>query len=184
MIDSTQTPDTERTERRHLSEVPQPWRTLLRIPALFVRSLILIPVVATMVTSVVLMIYGAKETLHFIEVVFPHEGYPKTEHNQILYLGIEIVDLFLLATVVQVVSLGLYQLYFRQDLKLPEWLKIRNLDDLKSKLVSVVITMLGVLFLGEVLVWNEGQDIAYLGVGVAALVGALVYFLSKIKSEH
>ena len=94
--------------------------------------------------------------------------------------AIEIVDLFLLATVIQVVSLGLYQLYFGGDLSLPHWLKIDSLDDLKSKLVAVVVTMLGVFFLGQVLVWDGEEGIVWLGGGVAVVVAALTWFLAKI----
>lgn len=155
---------------------------LMAFPAFIVKVLILVPVLALFITSVVLIIYGGLETVHFVEKVFPGAEGKGADHNKILFLAIEIVDLFLLATVVQVVGLGLYQLYFNQDLALPEWLKIRHLDDLKSKLVSVVITMLGVLFLGEILVWDGGQDIAFLGVGTGALIASLVYFLQKIKT--
>lgn len=98
--------------------------------------------------------------------------------------AIEIVDLFLLATVVQVVSLGLYQLYFNQDLQLPRWLKIETLDDLKSKLVGVTITALAVYFLGRALTWQSGADIVYLGAAVAVVIAALTWFLSKIDHHH
>ena len=124
------------------------------------------------------MVYGFIDTWHFArELLFPTHGVVRDE---ILLHAIEIVDLFLLATVVQVVSLGLYQLYFNQDLQLPRWLKIETLDDLKSKLVGVTITVLAVYFLGRALTWETGPDIAYLGAAVAVVIVALTWFLSKI----
>jgi uncharacterized membrane protein YqhA len=81
------------------------------------------------------------------------------------------------------VSLGLYQLYFRQDLQLPKWLKIETLDDLKSKLVGVTITVLAVYFLGRAVVWDTGADVLYLGGAVALVIVALTYFLSKIGHQ-
>jgi uncharacterized membrane protein YqhA len=86
--------------------------------------------------------------------------------------------------VVQVVSLGLYQLYFDQDLELPNWLRIRTLDDLKSKLVGVAVTVLAVYFLGRAVTSAGGIDILYLGGASALVIGALTYFLSKIHSNH
>jgi uncharacterized membrane protein YqhA len=83
-----------------------------------------------------------------------------------------------------VVSLGLYQLYFRQDLELPKWLKIDDLDDLKSKLVGVSITVMAVFFLGKVITWTGGIDILYLGGGAALVIAALTYFLSKIDHHR
>jgi uncharacterized membrane protein YqhA len=142
-----------------------------------VRIAMLVPVIALSVASVALIVYGAFETRHLLTALFG--GHPVTRDEAIL-LAIEIVDLFLLATVVQVVSLGLYQLYFRQDLQLPRWLKIETLDDLKSKLVGVTITVLAVYFLGRAVVWETGIDILYLGGAVAVVIVALTYFLSKI----
>lgn len=147
-----------------------------------VRLVMLVPVVAIQLAAIALIYYGSVETWHFVEGIVFSEG-DATDHDHILLLAIEIVDLFLLATVVQVVSLGLYQLYFHQDLQLPPWLKIRTLDDLKSKLVGVVITVMSVYFLGRALTWTEGEGIAYLGVAVALVIVALTYFLSKIDSH-
>jgi len=147
------------------------------IGGLVVRIAMLVPVIALSIASVALIIYGALETRHLLTALFG--GHPVTRDEAIL-LAIEIVDLFLLATVVQVVSLGLYQLYFRQDLQLPRWLKIETLDDLKSKLVGVTITVLAVYFLGRAVVWETGIDILYLGGAVAVVIVALTWFLSKI----
>ena len=147
-----------------------------------VRLAMLVPVLALSVTSVALIVYGAIETFHFLRALFGHG--PAMSRDEAMLLAIELVDLFLLATVVQVVSLGLYQLYFHQDLQLPKWLKISNLDDLKSKLVGVTITVLAVYFLGRALTWESGVDILYLGGAVAIMIAALTWFLGKIDSHE
>lgn len=135
------------------------------VGGIVVRSAMLVPVIALTVASVAMIIYGAFETRHFLTVLFDHAH--AISRDEAMLLAIELVDLFLLATVVQVVSLGLYQLYFHQDLQLPKWLKITTLDDLKHKLVGVVITVLAVYFLGRALTWESGVDIVYLGAAVA-----------------
>ncbi len=143
------------------------------------RAIIILPVIATTVAALALMIWGFLDTWHFVrELLFP-TGHAMSRDEALLH-AIEIVDLFLLATVVQVVSLGLYQLYFKQDLQLPAWLKITDLDDLKSKLVGVSITVLAVYFLGKAITWDRGIDILYLGGAAAMVIAALTYFLSKI----
>lgn len=146
-----------------------------------IRIVMLVPVIALMIAAVALIVYGALETRHFLLALF--DPAHAVGRDQAILLAIEIVDLFLLATVVQVVSLGLYQLYFRQDLDLPKWLKIDDLEDLKSKLVSVTITVLAVYFLGNAVVWEGGADVLYLGGGVAVVIVALTYFLSKIDKD-
>ncbi|WP_172123392.1 MULTISPECIES: YqhA family protein [unclassified Devosia] len=156
-----------------------PW--LMRVIGALVSRIIILPVLATMAASMALMIYGVAETWHFIRELF-FADHPVSKDEALLH-AIELVDLFLLATVVQVVSLGLYQLYFNQDLALPRWLKISNLDDLKSKLVGVAITVLAVYFLGRAVTWSSGPDIVYLGAATAVVIGALTYFLSKIDGH-
>ena len=80
---------------------------------LLVRLIMIVPVVATFLTALALMVFGAIETWRFVAAMF--FGAHAMERNEALLLAIEIVDLFLLATVVQVVSLGLYQLYLAED---------------------------------------------------------------------
>jgi len=142
------------------------------------RVVMIVPVIATFITALALMYYGALETVEFIVTIFDTSH--ATAHDQLLFIAIEIVDLFLLATVVQVVALGIYQLYFRPDLQLPKWLKIDSLDDLKSKLVGVTITVMAVFFLGKVIVWEGDISILYLGGGCAAVILALTFFLGRM----
>jgi uncharacterized membrane protein YqhA len=94
---------------------------------------------------------------------------------------IEVVDGFLLATVFLIVAIGLYELFIDNTLELPDWLEINSLDDLKAKLVGVVVIVLGVIFLGFTARWQGETVIAYLGVGVGAVIAALTYFLSQKK---
>jgi uncharacterized membrane protein YqhA len=79
------------------------------------------------------------------------------------------------------IALGLYELFINTDLKLPEWLQIRTFDDLKLKLVGVVIVVLAVLFLGQVVAWNGERDLLRFGAGIAVVIAALTYFLSTAK---
>lgn len=138
-------------------------------------------IISTFVLSVALIFFGAIETTQFIVSMTELEVLSHSFHIEALLAVTEIVDLFLLAIVVQVVSLGVYQLYFNEHMHLPKWLRIQSLNDLKSKLVGVIVTMLGVAVLGRVLVWDGGETIAYLGVGAAAVIIALTYFLSTIE---
>ena len=143
----------------------------------------IVPVVAAFATAVTLIVYGAIDTYKFvIEVFFSDHA---VDRNHVLLLAIEIVDLFLLATVVHVVALGLFQLYFRQDSDLPKWLIIKSLDDLKSKLVGVAVTVMAVYFLGQVVSngIQSGPNILYLGGAVGLVIAALTFFLTRIDKD-
>lgn len=93
--------------------------------------------------------------------------------------AIELVDLFLLGIALYVIALGLYELFIDQSLPLPPWLVIRDLDDLKGKLLGVVIVILAVLFLGQAITWDGERDLLGFGAAIALVIAALTYFLGQ-----
>ena len=66
---------------------------------------------------------------------------------------------------------------------MPNWLRIHTLDDLKSKLVGVAVTVLAVYFLGRAITAGSDIGILYLGGASALVIAALTYFLSKIHDN-
>lgn len=143
------------------------------------RYLMLIAVLGSFASSVTLLIYGALETIATIAYVIT-AGSVSSENSKKLVLScIEVVDLFLLATVFYITALGLYELFIDERIKVPHWLEIHTIDDLKSKLTSVIVVVLSVLFLSEVVRWNGGTNILPFGASIALVIAALTYFLSS-----
>ena len=97
---------------------------------------------------------------------------------------IEITDIILLGTVLYIVALGLYQLFIDQNLALPRWLRVNDLNDLKRDLIAVVVVLLGVSFLGEVVNWEGDNDILPLGAGIALVIAALGFILWLTPNRH
>ena len=97
---------------------------------------------------------------------------------------IEITDIILLGTVLYIVALGLYQLFIDQNLALPRWLKVNDLNDLKRDLIAVVVVLLGVSFLGEVVNWEGDNDLLPLGAGIALVIAALGFILWLTPNKH
>src|SRR5512136_329803 len=58
--------------------------------------------------------------------------------KELLATFIEIIDVFLVATVFYILALGLYELFIAKA-PLPGWLRICNLDDLKSDVLGMMI---------------------------------------------
>jgi len=142
------------------------------------RYLMLIAVFGSFAASVTLLIYGALETVITIGHTLT-EPVSSANSKQLTLSCIQIVDLFLLATVLYITALGLYELFIDERIKVPDWLEIHTIDDLKSKLTSVIVVVLSVLFLSEVVRWNGGTNILPLGAGIALVITALTYFLSS-----
>jgi len=145
------------------------------------RYFVLAAVVGALAASFALFVYGLAETVVVIAQAIAKAEVSSKGAKALALEFIEIVDLFLLGTVLLMISLGLYELFIDSDLKLPEWLQIRSFDDLKLKLVGVVIVVLAVLFLGHVVAWNGERDLLRLGAGIAVVIAALTYFLSTSK---
>ncbi len=148
------------------------------------RYLIVIPALGSFVAATVLMLYGAVEIVQLVGETIGN-GVSSKGAKSLILAFIEVVDLFLLGTVLYIIALGLYELFVDDNLPLPDWLSIHNLDDLKDKLAGVVILVMGVLFLGQVVTWDGERDLLPYGSAIALVIAALTYFLSqrgKVKS--
>ena len=142
------------------------------------RYLILVAVLGSFVAATVLFGYGAARIGQLtVEAV---AGPASAKGFKDLSLGfIEAVDGFLLGTVFYIVALGLYELFVDDTVTLPAWLVVRGLEDLKNKLVGVVVVVLSVLFLGQAVSWDGQRDLLGFGAAIALVIAALTLFLSK-----
>ena len=136
------------------------------------RYLVIIAVLGSLAAAAALFIYGAAETVSVISHTIAKMDISSKGAKQLALSFIEIVDLFLLGTVLLMIALGLYELFIDNKLKLPEWLQIRTFDDLKNKLVGVVLVVLAVLFLGHVVASDGSRDLLGLGLAIAAVIAA------------
>ncbi|GAB4466549.1 MAG: YqhA family protein [Burkholderiaceae bacterium] len=147
------------------------------------RYLVLAAVLGSLVAALALFVYGVVETIVVVVDAVAKAEVSSKGAKALALAFIEIVDLFLLGTVFLMIALGLYELFIEENLALPQWLSISSFDDLKNKLVGVVIVVLAVLFLGAVVSWDGSRDLLGFGAGVALVIAALTYFLSTAKAD-
>lgn len=173
------------TEPRPMDEVGSveashrtPSRFVARVAG-FTRYFILAPIAGLAVAAIVMTGVAVVDVFKLTQEAL-------TGHVAIstLIVGfIEVADIFLLAVVLYIMSVGLYELFIDDNLPLPGWLVIHDLEDLKEKLVGVVIVVLAVFFLGRVIESEHPIDVLYLGGGISAVIGALAYFTSKVLAH-
>lgn len=163
--------------------IPAAPRSMLRRALASSRYVVIIAVVSTFVSSVALLVHGALlEASVVIRAL--REGTVSSKAVKALALGlIEATDIFLIGIVLLVVSLGLYTLFVDNTLPLPAWLDMKDLEDLKGQIVGVVITVLAVLFLGEMVRYEGEADLLRIGAGIALVVAALTFFLQVKTSK-
>ena len=147
------------------------------------RFMIFLAVVGALLAAITLLVFGFAETVLLIQKTIQTGEVSRKVAKALALEFIEIIDLFLLGTVFYIVAIGLYELFISTNIKVPAWLTIKTLDDLKNKLIAVVIVVLGVLFLGQVVGWDGERDLMGYGIGVAVVIAALTYFLSNKSGD-
>jgi uncharacterized membrane protein YqhA len=142
------------------------------------KYLIFIAVICSFMASITVLLYGGAQTLNTVgQAIAEGQASSKRAKNLVLSF-VEVIDLFLLATVFYIVALGLYELFIDDQIRFPEWLEIHSLDDLKNRLTSVVVVLLSVLFLGRVVQWDGTNNILPFGLSIALVIASLTYFMS------
>lgn len=123
---------------------------------------------ACSITAYVLSVYKTVKTIGAIALA-------DVKDDLALVALFDCLDTVLVATAMLVISVSLYELFIG-ELKVPDWMLVRNLDELKSKLSFVVIPVMSVKFLQKLLMGENSLDTLYYGVGIALVIGALAYF--------
>ena len=141
------------------------------------RYLVMIAVIGSFLSATAILVYGGIEVILLIGDAFFSGKIDGKVAKSLLVSFIEIVDLFLLGTVIYIIAIGLYELFIDDQIRLPDWLEIHTLDDLKDKLIGVIVVVLAVLFLGQIVAWDGQRDLLSYGVSIALVIAALTYFL-------
>jgi uncharacterized membrane protein YqhA len=136
------------------------------------RYAVIVPALAAIVGALLLMAQGSIEMLQVAFDAITKDSPLKETIVEVLTA----VDAILLGTVLLVIGYGLYELFIDAEIDVPEWLRVENLDDLKSKLIGVVVAIIAVVFVGVFVDSNRAGDVISYGVGAGALVVGLAIF--------
>lgn len=149
-----------------------------RIIAFLLRFLNYIAVAAVLILGISVLYYSVFETYYALLEIFNKSGGGK----EVISKTLQAVDLILLGIILFIMGSGLYELFISPLKKLPDWLRIKDLDQLKSMLVKVIIVVMGVSFTGKVVTWDGESDLLGYGVAVGAVTAALSYFI-QVKED-
>jgi len=99
-------------------------------------------------------------------------------------VAFKILDLFLVGAILYIVALGLGALFLDTKGALPAWFEIHEFDDLKVVLSHSIIVVVLVAFLGDVLEWERGTDILFLGGGIALVIAAVAFMQRDVPPRR
>ena len=135
-------------------------------------SLVYVVIVASLalaVTAGVTFVWGAAKVWAFIDLLLD-EG---SEASLAIVQLLEIIDIFLLGTVVVILAVGLIELFVTR-LRLPAWLVITNLGDLKGKFIDVLQLVAAIKFLEIAVTDKDALDVLWYGIAVTLIIGVLL----------
>jgi uncharacterized membrane protein YqhA len=143
------------------------------------RYAVIVPALASILGALLLMAQGSIEMVTVLIDAVSNTSSLKESIVDVLTA----VDAILLGTVLLVIGYGLYELFIDAELPVPLWLRVDDLDDLKSKLIGVVVAIIAVVFVGVFVDSNRSADVISYGVGAGALVVGLAIFAYATKKE-
>jgi uncharacterized membrane protein YqhA len=137
-----------------------------------------IPVAVLLLAGLGAFVYGTALFIHSVGLVVDH---PFPIRHQI-GLFLEVIDLFLIGATLLISAVGFYELFIYEvhrdgSTRIPTWLHMRDLNDLKARVIAMIVLVVSVSFVETVVDSPSGQQVLDLGGGIAAVVVALTVFL-------
>jgi len=148
----------------------------------WIRFFVALGSLSSIIVALMLVLAAFVEALRLVVRVFELGLGTHDATRELVIAAVEHADTVLIAAALFIIGLGLYELFVAEITSLPEWLEITSLDDLKERLISVVVAVLSVNFFTRVVDWSGDTNIVYFGAGIALVVAALALF--GFSSKH
>ena len=152
------------------------------------RFIVLISVILSIISSIILFLLGGWDIIQAIIYKNPLLNNNIETNNELLFNIISSIDLFLIGIVLLIFGFGVYELFiseinFAKDKFADSTLKINSLDQLKNKIIKVIIIVLIVKFFEKVLKLSHNfttpNDLILFSLSILAI--CIGYFLINRK---
>ncbi len=147
---------------------------------------VVLPVVVLALSGVGAYVYGAVYAVHSVADIADQ---PWAAHNLRLFLTE--IDLFLIGATLLIAAIGLYELFVARidpasaRRSLPAWLEMNDLNDLKARVIAMIILVVAVTFTDVLLEFDKATlDVLYLAAGIAVFILALTIYLRFGSSQN
>src|SRR6056300_83668 len=148
------------------------------------RYITVLAVLLSIISAFSLIVLGSWDIIQAVIFYNPLFDDSISNNNELLFKIISAIDLFLIGIVLLIFGFGIYELFVSEidfaNAKFTEsTLKIRDLDQLKNKIIKVIIIVLIVKFFEKVLKYSENfttpMDLLYFGLSILSI--CLGYYL-------
>ena len=138
------------------------------------------------IIPVVLLILGGTGAFAYAVALFVHSASEVISHpfpvgNKIGLFLLDI-DLMLIGATLLISAVGIYELFIRDipagtATRMPAWLQMHDLNDLKGRVIAMIVLVLAVNFVEVAVDSANGRLVLELGGGIAVVTVALTAFL-------
>jgi uncharacterized membrane protein YqhA len=138
------------------------------------------------VVPVALLVLGAIGAFAYAVALFIHSASEVISHpfpvgNKIGLFLLDI-DLMLIGATLLISAVGFYDLFVREispseAARMPAWLDMHDLNDLKGRVIAMIVMVLSVSFVEVAVDSANGRLVLELGGGIALVIVALTAFL-------
>lgn len=150
------------------------------------RYFIAVASILTILASGFLIFAGIWEFVNgvpsILNYLLRHEGH----HIELSVHFFSAIDLFMVAVVMFVMGIGLFELFVDTDQSIdyPAWLKIRDLNDLKEKLIAAVVVVIVITFLKHIVMWENPLGTLYFSGAIAIVIMAITLFSKLVVGDE
>ncbi len=142
------------------------------------RYLTYVAVIGLQVGAVAALYVGAEKIVRVVQVAVINAP----TNAPTLFVLFESLDSFLVAIALIVISVSMYELFIG-DLSVPDWMTVRNLNELKAKFGIVLIPVMAVKFVQKLLQSESALETLYYGIAVAIVSAALTVLTIVSEKE-
>jgi uncharacterized membrane protein YqhA len=142
------------------------------------RYMVGLGVIALLASSLAAFGWSVAKAVGVITVIV--QSYGQDKHIAIAL--VEVVDGGLIASVLLVVAVSLYEIFIA-DLNVPRGMVAHNLYELKGKLSMMIVLVMALKFLEHLEEWSNATDTLLYGLAISAVSAALIA-LSYLGSKN
>ena len=143
------------------------------------RYLVIVAVVGIAIQAIATFSWAVWITIDFVYDLLTTSAW---QQDDTIVELLQVLDLYLIGTVLLITAIGFYELFI-SEVQLPDWLIIRTLSDLKTKIVEVIVLVIGIKFVEKLVMTKEPIDVLWYGLGSAAVMAVLIGW-NTLKSAN
>jgi uncharacterized membrane protein YqhA len=135
------------------------------------RYLTIFGVISSLAASAAAFLWGMYKTVQTIIYLVQSKG----DDPLTAVAFLELMDKFLIAAGLYIFAVGIFELFI-DDLNLPAWLVVHGLHTVKSRLSSIIILLMAIVFLERLIRWEDPQGTLLFGIAISIVSAVLIAF--------